>query len=307
MKSAVIISLLLIFTGILVAQIPTSGPAGRPAATQAAFTQPVATSLPDSQASALPGTLPSAGALPVATSGPATSFSTTTQATTSYATTRWRSTTSFATSGPATRSYSAPPYSFSRRDYRPIAPASPAAAPTGPVLTPRPIGREYQPVLSRSIFIKGAQYVRDYGSRSGNRPPDTSSTTYPTTSTAPTYWSPESTLVFNGAAREESGRMVAFVENTGLNQITRFQVGDALAQGKVVGITLDGLDYQAGSKVTHVLLGQNLLGVDVQVLTTQPVTAATTSPSGTGGASGAVEDIAERLRRRRMQELGGGK
>jgi hypothetical protein len=181
------------------------------------------------------------------------------------------------------------------------------AAPLGPDLTPRPISVDYRVLLSRSIFIRGRQQVVDPGSISdGGRRiyvsdlnPSTTQSTQP--SNVPS-WSPENTLVFNGAS-DANGQLIAFIENISLNSIARFRVGDPIASGKVAGITLDQLDYAVGGRVTHVMLGQNLSGVDTQVLTTQPVTA-TTGPAGLG-SSGGADDVLERLRRRRMQELGG--
>jgi hypothetical protein len=116
-------------------------------------------------------------------------------------------------------------------------------------------------------------------------------------------WVAENMLVFNGAT-DVNGQLLAFIENTGLNTIGKFHKGDAVASGKIGNITLDQLDYVVGDKVTHVLIGQNLSGVDTQVLTTQPVASATTGPAGSSGGA-AADDLAERMRRRRMQELGG--
>jgi hypothetical protein len=130
-------------------------------------------------------------------------------------------------------------------------------------------------------------------------------TTGPTS--LPAAWAPESILVFNGAS-DANGQIVAFIENSGLNTIAKYQVGDAVAQGKLSAITLDSLDYKVGSQVTHVLLGQNLQGIDMQVLTTQPVSSTTSpttqdaSPGTTGNSS--TDSVLERLRRRRLQELG---
>jgi hypothetical protein len=114
-------------------------------------------------------------------------------------------------------------------------------------------------------------------------------------------WSPENVMVFNGASNA-NGQLVAFIENTSLNSIARFQVGDSVATGKIIAITLDQLDYSVNGRVTHVMLGQNLSGIDTQVLTTQPVTG---GPGATSGPAGGSDSVLERLRLRRLKELGG--
>lgn len=119
-------------------------------------------------------------------------------------------------------------------------------------------------------------------------------------------------LVFNGATNAD-GKMVAFIENSGMNQIARYHVGDAVGQGttgRITAITLDSLDYTRGTQVTHVYLGQNLNGVNVQIITTQPVAEVSTAgapstsqPSSSSGESAGLSDIERRMRERRMKEL----
>lgn len=321
--------LISIFCGLAAAQVPASGPATEPA-TLPVSTQPqgpatvaiVATTGPATASTPMtaPSTMTTSILTPTtlaATTAPTTNLTPTTLAATTAPTTSLTPTTLAATTTrpglattlaalPTTAPTSGP---VNARSFtQGIAPATLAAAlPVGPNLAPRPISVEYRVLLSRSIFIRGRQQVFDPGNLSdgGRRiysnelSPSTTQSTQP--DIAPS-WSPENTLVFNGAS-DANGQMVAFVENTALNSIARFQVGDAIASGKVAAITLDQLDYAVGPRVTHVMLGQNLSGVDMQVLTTQPVTA-TTGPAGLGSTGGA-DDVLERLRRRRLQELGG--
>ena len=141
---------------------------------------------------------------------------------------------------------------------------------SGMDFTPKEYPRQYSAMLSRSIFIKGRQYVIDPGSIHGN--PRVVADTRPTGPIGPSTYN-EGMLVFNGAS-DANGQMVAFIENTGMNQIGRYHVGDAVGQGttgRITAITLDSIDYTRGSHVTHVNLGQNLNGQDVQIITTQPV------------------------------------
>jgi hypothetical protein len=302
LKSVALISLVLIFTGIVAAQIPASGPATTQADTQPGAATTVAAMPPDTLPSTLPTTMPvtmpvtMASTLPVASTGPTTSVASTTS--TAPATTEAYDTSDEPSTSSRSRSHR------SRRDNRSSTTPPPAAAPTGPLLTPRQITREFYPVLSRSIFIKGRQEVIDTGGFSDHFRESPSTTTFASTgpTSGPAPWTPESTLVFNGAS-DTNGQIVAFIENTGLNTIGRYHLGDAVAQGKLSALTLDSLDYQAASHVTHVLLGQNLQGLDMQVLTTQPVSS-TTAPTTSESPGGGADSVLERLRRRRLQELG---
>jgi hypothetical protein len=300
-KSAALIALIVTFTGIVAAQIPASGPATTQADTQPRAATTVAAMPPDTAPSTLPSTLPvtmpvtMASTLPMASTRPTTIATSTTS--TAPATTEADDT----SDEPSTSSR---PHR-SRRGYRSSATPPPlAAAPSGPLLTPRQITREFYPVLSRSIFIKGRQEVIDTGGVSDRFRESSSTTTFASTgpTSGPAVWTPESMLVFNGAS-DANGQIVAFIENTGLNTIARFHVGDAVAQGKVSALTLDSLDYQVGSHVTHVMLGQNLQGLDMQVLTTQPVSS-TTAPTTSDSTPGGADSVLERLRQRRLKELG---
>jgi hypothetical protein len=184
--------------------------------------------------------------------------------------------------------------------------------PGGPDLTPKLYPRaQYGAMLNRSIFIKGRQIVYD------NHPdPDRVRSPFPSSgATPPSYVGVENVLVFNGASNA-NGQLVAFIENTGMNQIARYHVGDPVgqgAQGKVAAITLDSMDYQIGARVTHVNLGQNLNGQDVLIQTTQPVaegsapgaaSTSTTQGATPSGGPGSLDEVMRRLRERRMKELG---
>lgn len=181
--------------------------------------------------------------------------------------------------------------------------------------TPKEYPRQYSAMLNRSIFLKGQQRVRDDYVPPGFRPGPTTTFVSPSPSSG-SYSVAESVLVFNGAS-DANGQLIAFVENTGMNQIARYHVGDAVGQGttgRITAITLDSIDYTRGSRVTHVNLGQNLNGQDVQVITTQPVAESvpsgppgapgTTQPSSTSGGSAGLSDIERKMRERRMKELG---
>ena len=274
----VVMLLIICISAIVLAQSPSTVPASSPvgAGPDTAPTQPV--------------TLPTTGAFAATMPSTRSSFP---SLTTAMAT------------GSASTSYTLP----AGNGHTVPSAYTPGVASDGPDLTPKAFPRQYASVLTRSVFMKGSQRVYDSYREPGSYP--VMLNTGATTTYAPTTaFSPEGMLVFNGAS-DVDGQVVAFIENTGLNQITRYHVGDLVNQGtsgRVTAITLDSLDYTAGGRVTHVLIGQNLAGVDTSVLTTQPVDAATATSPGTGpttAPSGAVNDVLERLRQRRLKELGG--
>jgi hypothetical protein len=304
----VALPLILILGGAVAAQVPASLPASAPAATE-----PGPATTP---AQAGPVTQPTTDASEAARAA--------TQAAVTEPTSRPASG-GFATTGPTSRSFASSYSSGDSSSYRYSRSnrfgEAPTTAPTSnyaadlagmPNLKPKPYPNQYGALLRRSIFIHGSQGVRDpwHNPDDLSRPSDNG----PIRPSNPNP-NAEGVLVFNGAS-DVDGQLVAFVENTGMNQISRYHVGDAVgqgAQGKIAGITLDSIDYQVGTKITHVMLGQNLYGQETQVLTTQPVAGSggfgTSSSSGgptTGPSStpGGTDSVLERLRKRRMQELG---
>jgi hypothetical protein len=298
--------LILILGAVVAAQVSSSLPSSAPA-TEAAAPQ---------TAPARPVTLPTTGA--AAETMLATTGAAATEPTTSPA-----PTTGVAATGPSSQPYvsgassqESSPYPYARRNRFGDTSAPPtstyAADNAGmPDLTPKPYPMQYSAVLNRSIFIKGSQRVIDPGAPRPVVPVPNSGNTG---TSGPNPNAPEALLVFNGAS-DVDGQLVAFIENTGMNQISRYHVGDLVGQntqGKIAAITLDSMDYQIGTKITHVMLGQNLYGQETQILTTQPVFGSgsvasggagpTTGPASTSG--GPTDSILERLRKRRMQELG---
>jgi hypothetical protein len=304
----VALPLILILGGAVGAQVPASLPASSPAATE-----PGAATAPSPESPVTQPTTEAAetalASTQVASTGPTTSGAPTTGLATGP------------TSRPFASSYSSQgssSYRYSRSNRFGESPATPTsnyAADTAgmPNLTPKDYPKQYNAMLSRSIFIHGSQRVLDTW-----HDPNRQEVSSGNDSRRPFNPTPlaESVLVFNGAS-DVDGQLVAFIENTGMNQSSRYHVGDLVgqgAQGKIVKITLDSIDYQVGTKITHVMLGQNLYGQETQVLTTQPVSSGSTFSGSTGGtgpttgssstSGGSPDSVLERLRRRRMQELG---
>jgi hypothetical protein len=108
----------------------------------------------------------------------------------------------------------------------------------------------------------------------------------------------ETVLMFNGVTITD-GKPTAFLENTDQGTVMQVHVGDAVAQGKIVAIALDSLEYQLNgqAQLTHVLIGQNLAGSNSWG------TVAASQPSSTGSAS--ADAMLEKLRQKRQAELNG--
>ncbi|MGD0768863.1 MAG: hypothetical protein ABSB42_11820 [Tepidisphaeraceae bacterium] len=146
----------------------------------------------------------------------------------------------------------------------------------------------YEEVGARNIFVKGNQ-----------RPPRQEAPGLP----GPLPPSPTQ-LVLTGVAVADNGKL-AFLEDQQESTITRVKVGDAIAAGKIVNITLDSLEYQdAGGKIVRVFVGYNLAGGDVWgVANAGATTQASTQPQRTG-PRGPNESMEDYLRRRRAAESG---
>ena len=172
----------------------------------------------------------------------------------------------------------------------------------------------------------------------------------PVTRRAPTYTrrpeprrrDADEDIVLTGVARLD-GRYAAFFEDSQSGATGKVHVGQAIGEGKVVGISLEGVRYQRGGKVRKIEIGWTLTGLtDAELIeragpappvpTTQPTSTTrpsdggggpesrpagatsrpaqtprpglTPRPGGSSGTTGAgVGSILERMRRRREQEL----
>jgi hypothetical protein len=140
-----------------------------------------------------------------------------------------------------------------------------------------PMDPSFEVVFRKSIF-----------SRDRSRPDRTASTNQ--TRPAPTPLTPEQSVAFRGVLCPDE-EYVAFIENVVTGQISILKVGDEIARGRVAGITLDTLAYDAGGTVHKIQLGQNLAGeiaasTSGGTSTTSPA-GAVASPGGTTGTTGA--------------------
>lgn len=185
------------------------------------------------------------------------------------------------------------------------------------VYSAKPMPAAFAVLTDRSIFYKGREVPapRTYFPRTVG-PATTNPTADAATIAAAAAAAAEQSLVFSGVTNVDNV-IDAFIEDQNSSKVTMYRIGEPIARGKITNITLDDLTYQANGKITHVAVGENLQGVMVQ--TTQPAVASSSSGGGSSsatpapantsssGASGGgdTNDVLERLRKRRQQELQG--
>jgi hypothetical protein len=192
-----------------------------------------------------------------------------------------------------------------------------AAAADAPVVvySAKPMPATFAVLTDRSIFYKGREVPvpRIYFPRPVG-PATTSPTADAATMAAAAAAAAEQTLVFSGVTKADNV-IDAFIEDQNSSKVTMYRIGEPIARGKITNITLDDLTYEQNGKTIHVSVGENLQGVMVQ--TTQPSvvssgssnsseTAAPNNLNSSGGSGGGdTNDVLERLRKRRQQELQG--
>jgi hypothetical protein len=150
---------------------------------------------------------------------------------------------------------------------------------------------DYLVLTNRSIFKKGMQTVDPFAP-----------TTPPVPQPPSVYTVQESSLEFNGATRADENR-AAFFENTSTHEVLTRHAGDFVADGKILAITLDSIDYQVNGRTTTIMLGQTLDGEDGPSMASAPsISLSSTQPSGT--FTGPQAAMLEQLRQKRLKELG---
>jgi hypothetical protein len=100
----------------------------------------------------------------------------------------------------------------------------------------------YRVLLSRSIFAAGGK-SSDAAAQAPSLPP-------------------EANLALKGVVQDDQ-QFTAFVEDLPQKRVLQLRVGDAVARGRVVAITLHGLQYEASGRMTRVAIGQALGGPGV--------------------------------------------
>jgi hypothetical protein len=135
------------------------------------------------------------------------------------------------------------------------------------------------------------------------RPPSTQRSRDPRFDRPPSR--PEVAFVLTGCVIENENHYAAFVENAQTGVTLKVSPGDTIATGKVTAIGFDFLEYETGGQKTRIEIGHNFTGSVAslaEVIAAPPTTGPTTGPVDLSNLS-----AEERLKRRRLLELSGGK
>jgi hypothetical protein len=149
-------------------------------------------------------------------------------------------------------------------------------------------------VGSRNIFIRGNQQVREeIVNQSQN------AANYQSSMQA----QQEADLVFTGVSLADNGK-IALVENHTDYSVQRVKIGDPIAYGKVVAMTLDTLDYQnKAGRIIRVGIGNNLAGGDVAGVVGGTTSGTASTQPSKAGPRLPGESMEDYLKRRRAAEV----
>lgn len=153
-------------------------------------------------------------------------------------------------------------------------------------------GDQYAVLIERNIFSRNrpVRYVRP-GEAQRERPEG-----------RPIAPPPEENLLFTGVVlREET--YTAFIENIKTGSTVRAKVGDAIARGKISGITLDHLTYELEGKSMALEIGKTLAGGAPGPSRSSGGKSSPGEKAAEAAGSGPSSDVLERMRQRRLQEM----
>lgn len=153
---------------------------------------------------------------------------------------------------------------------------------------------KYKVIAQRNVFLRDR-------SRPGSQ----------TGVAAPPVYRPESAFMLTGVVRQGE-EYIALLEDTRRNVTSRVRIGDSVADGLIVGITLDAIVYEKNDQTAQIEVGKRL----AEVPSTQPSAGASAgegeggidaergaAPSAASAGGGDADSILERLRQRREKEL----
>ena len=116
--------------------------------------------------------------------------------------------------------------------------------------------------------------------------------------------SPQKSTVLTGIVRQGQ-EYIAFLEDTQTHATAKVRAGEPVCQGRLTSIAMHYVDYEKDGATTRIEIGKNLEGAAADLL---PLAASQATPSATvgapSGAPGSAADILERLRQKRLKEIG---
>lgn len=254
---------------------PAAAPDAAPSAEETAAPPPPSTEPSSSAgAAALPDTNPST-APSVASTAPSTAPSAVAQL-------------------PTTQTSGAPSVAAAPAHPTPPAPAPLTASASMPARGSRQMSPDYQVLLTRSIFTRDRRPAPSAGA--GSFQPPRSDNALPRFGPGGRGGSSTASFALRGVV-DNDGKFTALVEDPGTHRTIALSIGDPIFRGRVVGITLDAIEYESNGRRSRVRIGQGLdSGEPIprgsgSLSTTLPSTTqpfATTNPvaEGTEGAGG---------------------
>lgn len=157
----------------------------------------------------------------------------------------------------------------------------------------------YGVISERNIFLKDRAHPTTRSSAGGSG----SSSTQPSSRT-----DPEHAMTLTGIVFEDNAYH-AFLENRDSNTIQRVNVGDSVARGKIIEITIDGMLYENTSgQQMQVVIGSDLTGKTAAPIEPYALpSVASTMPSGVEGLKADDPNLTmeQKLKLRRAAELKG--
>jgi hypothetical protein len=92
-------------------------------------------------------------------------------------------------------------------------------------------------------------------------------------------------MVLKGVV-EAGGRFMAFVDDKSSKHVQTLTDGATLASGRITGMSLDGIEYEAGGSAKRIAVGQNLKGEVVPPTATSRPSAPAPGPGAPGQPGG---------------------
>ncbi len=145
---------------------------------------------------------------------------------------------------------------------------------------------DYQLILDRNIFSRD----RTAGRTRYNTP-----FSRPYAMSRPSSTKVDYALVLTGIV-EQDGLKVAFIEDSRSGETFRMTAGAAFAGGVLKNVSLEGVEFGEGENVKKFAVGESITGVSD--------TGFRPAATASGPSDSSANDILERMRLRRLQEMG---
>lgn len=156
---------------------------------------------------------------------------------------------------------------------------------------------QYRNVIAANMFIAGSKQRAEQNKQKATAHENT---TIVTPSPTPPPRDPGEAFVLVGVS-VQGDTAIAFIEDRNQNRVHRVERHQAIAQGEIIAISLDGVTYSVGDKQRQIALQQTLAGTSPSSQAAGPTASPRAAQPTATGASAQTSDILERMRQRRNQ------